>query len=155
LSVTDKASTGEFVSQIAIGDRSVTDTVRFRGGIMPAKWQTWVPFKIDKFRGSPAVQAMHPAARWGFWALLASEWQTEDCTVPDDPIELAELSGLGDELWAKYGPRIVRKFECVAPVGADGSPARLRNAVLFEEWREAKRIYEARLGSAQKTNAQR
>lgn len=113
---------------------------------MPAKWQQWMPFRIDAFKSSPAVQAMHPCARAGYLYLLACAWQTDDCTVPDDPIELADMSGLGDELWALHGPRILRKF-------GTGPGGRLQNSVCFEEWNEARRIFEARQSSANKTNS--
>jgi uncharacterized protein YdaU (DUF1376 family) len=104
---------------------------------MPAKWQQWMPFKIDAFRSSPAVQAMHPAARAGYLYLLASAWQTDDCTLPSDALELAEISGLGDELWQIHGPRILRKFS------PNGRPDRLQNPVLVEEWKAAKAVYDA------------
>jgi hypothetical protein len=108
-----------------------------------------MPFRIDAFKGSPAVQAMHPAARMGYLYLLSYAWQTEDCTVPSDQLELAENSGLGDELWVIHGPRIMRKFESVNGNG------RLRNQVCFEEWTEAKRVFEARRKSADRTNSLR
>jgi hypothetical protein len=102
---------------------------------MAERWQQWMPFHIDKFRGSPEVQAMHPAGRMGYLYLLASAWQTDDCTISAEPMDLATESGLGDELWALYGPRILRKFHAV-----DGG--RLRNDVVFEEWSETKRVWE-------------
>jgi hypothetical protein len=114
---------------------------------MAEKWQQWMPFHIDRFRGSPDVQAMAPAARIGFLYLLASAWQTDDCSISADPLDLATMSGLGDDAWATYGPRILRKF-----VFVDG---RLRNEVLFEEWSEAKRIFDARSLAAQRTNSER
>ncbi len=104
---------------------------------MPAKWQQWMPFKIDAFKGSPAVQAMHPAARMGYLYLLAAAWQSDDCTIPNDPFELAELSGLGDELWGLHGARILRKFGV-------GPNNRLLNHVLAGEWNEARRIFETK-----------
>lgn len=115
---------------------------------MAARWQQWMPFHIDRFRGSPDVQAMHPAARWGYLSLLASAWQSEDCTLSSDPIDLASASGLGDELWKQYGPRILKKFR------SDGH-GHLKNYVLEEEWLEAKRIFEARVSAAKSTNASR
>lgn len=114
---------------------------------MPAKWQQWMPFHIDRFKASPAVQAMHPVARIGYLYLLACSWQSEDCTIPADDDTLAELSGLGYELWAEHSTRILRKF-----VALDG---KLRNPSCYEEWREAKRIYEARQDSAKRTNTER
>lgn len=97
-----------------------------------------MPFHIDRFRGSPEVQAMHPAARMGYLYLLSSAWQTEDCTVSSDALDLATESGLGDEMWAVYGARILRNFKLL-----DG---RYRNAVVFEEWEKAKREFEKNHG---------
>ena len=115
---------------------------------MPQKWQQWMPFRIDAFKASPAVRAMHPAARAGYLYLLACAWQTEDCTIPLDALMLADMSELGDELWALHGERIVRKFEQI-------EGRKLRNAVLFEEWKEAKRVFEARREAANRTNSAR
>lgn len=114
---------------------------------MTERWQQWMPFHIDRFRGSPDVQAMHPIAKLGYIMLLASAWQTPDCAVADDPVELSIASSLGDDLWVTHGPRILRKFTAV-----DG---RLRNEVLFREWSEAKRIYESRSLAAKRTNVVR
>jgi uncharacterized protein YdaU (DUF1376 family) len=116
---------------------------------MAERWQQWMPFHIDRFRGSPDVQAMHPVARIGYLYLLASAWQTDDCTISDDPLDLASMSGLGDDLWAQYCPRILRKFQC------DEIGGRLYNPVLREEWSEAKRIFEARSAAAKKTTETR
>jgi hypothetical protein len=115
---------------------------------MAAKWQQWMPLKIDAFRASPAVQAMHPAARAGYIYLLLSAWQTDDCTVSADPLDLAETSGLGDELWALYGARIIRKFDMV-------EGGKLRNAVLYGEWKDAQTVFENRGKSLEKINAAR
>ena len=54
---------------------------RYEKILMPAKWQQWMPFRIDAFKGSPAVQAMHPSARSGYLYLLTYAWQTDDCTI--------------------------------------------------------------------------
>ena len=115
---------------------------------MAARWQQWMPFHIDRFRGSPHVQAMHPAARMGYLYLLAAAWQSEDCSLSSDPLDLAAASGLGDELWAQYGTRILTKFR-------RDEHGKLKNFVLFEEWQEAKRIFEARVSAAKSTNASR
>jgi uncharacterized protein YdaU (DUF1376 family) len=111
---------------------------------MAAKWQQWMPLKIDAFRASPAVQAMHPAARAGYIYLLLSAWQTDDCTVSADPIDLAEISGLGDDLWNQYSAKILRNFS-VLPCG------KLQNNVCFEEWSRAKFVFEARQDAAKRT----
>lgn len=104
-----------------------------------------MPFHIDRFKASPSVQAMHPAARAGYLYLLSCAWQSDDCTLPGDNFNLAEMSGLGDELWETFGPRIRRKFN-------EGPGGRLMNPVLSDEWNEAKRIFEARQASAKRTN---
>lgn len=105
--------------------------------------------EIDALRASPAVQAMHPCARSGYIWLLLDAWQTEDCTIPSDPIDLADKSGLGDELWATHGLRILRKFDQIE--GSD----RLRNQPQYERWTAAKAAYEKRHEAANKTNEQR
>ena len=115
---------------------------------MPAKWQQWMPFRIDAFKSSPAVQAMHPAARCGYLYLLSCAWQTEDCTISADPFDLAEMSGLGDELWAIHGPRILRKFTAL-------ESGRLQNEILFEEWKVAKKVFDRRQDAANRTNKHR
>jgi len=116
------------------------------GWPMSERWQQWMPFHIDRFRGSPDVQAMHPTAKLGYIMLLASAWQTTDCTLPNDPLELSIASSLGD-LWQEHSSRILRKFVLVE--------GRLRNEVLYREWSEAKRIYEARAASARRTVTER
>jgi hypothetical protein len=126
---------------------------------MPAKWQQWFPFKIEAFKSSPAVRALHPAARAGYIYLLAFAWQTDDCTIPNDSISLAEISELGDELWALHGPRILRKFEIViARSPSDNGTVtvkRLQNLILHQDWLEAKRVFESRRLSADRTNKHR
>ncbi len=52
---------------------------------------------------------------------------------------MAEISELGDELWAVYGERILRNFD---PAG----PGAVRNQVLFEQWEKAKQVWERRHG---------
>ena len=111
---------------------------------MPAKWQQWMPFKIEKFWSSPSVQAMSHAAQIGYLRLLGCQWQSIDGAVSPDPFDLAEQSGLGDEAWTQHGPRILRKFIVLK----DG---RLRNLPNYEDWCEAKRIFEARKTAALNT----
>jgi hypothetical protein len=105
-----------------------------------------MPMEVDALKASPAVQAMHPSARAGYVWLLLDAWQTDDCTIPNDPLELADKSGLGDELWTVYGIRILRKFERV-----DGSN-RLRNLPQYERWKAAKVVYEKKKNNAERTN---
>lgn len=111
---------------------------------MTAKWQKWMPFHIDRFMGSRYVQAMHPAARSGYLYLLAAQWQSDDCMLLFDDEELATLSGLG-VLWSDFGRTILRQFVII-------DDTKIRNSVLFEEWSEALRVFEARRKGANTVN---
>ena len=115
---------------------------------MAAKWQQWMPFHIDRFKASPAVQSMPPAARIGYLYLLSCCWQSPTCTISDDESSLAEMSGLGDELWKIHATRILRKFQ-------SDDQGRLTNFVLRAEWDEAQRVFDARKKSADRTNTAR
>ncbi|HEY1742072.1 MAG TPA: hypothetical protein VGG18_02830 [Granulicella sp.] len=112
---------------------------------MAERWQQWMPFYIDRFRGSMDMQALGPMGRSGFIYLLATAWQTDDCTLPADPAKLATASGFSEEEWALYAPRILEKFEQVGD--------RLRNQVLFKEWTAARDIFEKRRSGAERTNS--
>ena len=122
---------------------------------MAAKWQQWMPLYVDRFRGSASVQAMHPAARAGYLYLLLDAWQTDDCTISPDPVDLSERSGLGKKLWATHGSCILRKFDAVTVTVGDTVTERLRNEAEFKEWSEAKRVYESRHNAALRTNTER
>ena len=111
---------------------------------MAERWQQWMPLYIDRFRGSMDMQALGPMGRGAFIYLLATAWQTDDCTLPADPVKLATASGLDEEEWALYAPRILEKFEQVG--------GRLRNQVLFQEWTAARTIFEKRRSGAERTN---
>lgn len=115
---------------------------------MPAKWQQWMPFNIDAFKSSPAVRAMHPSARSGYLYLLAYAWQTDDCTLPQDQMDLAEISEIGDELWDQHGARIMRKFQLL-------ESGRYQNATLFEEWDKARRIFAKNHASPEEVSRKR
>jgi uncharacterized protein YdaU (DUF1376 family) len=90
---------------------------------------------------------MKSAARSGYLYLLSSAWQTDDCCLPDDDAELIVLAGMADEEWAQHGPTIRRRF-----VKTENG---LRNEVEFEEWNEAKRVFESRQTNARRTNTKR
>jgi hypothetical protein len=117
---------------------------------MPAKWQRWIPFDIDAFFGSPAVQVMSQDAQMGYLRLICAQWQTDECALPIDPMTLAEKSGMGDEKWAVHGPRILRQFPAI-----DGAIGLIRNLPCYLRWKEAKRVYDARRDSARKTTETR
>jgi uncharacterized protein YdaU (DUF1376 family) len=115
---------------------------------MAARWQQWMPFHIDRWKGSPHVQAMRPTARAGYLYLLTAAWQTEDCSLPSEDEELVVLAGLTDEEWAEHGAKIRRRFS----VGPD---RRMFNPVLRREWADAKRVFESRQDGARRTNRAR
>ena len=148
-----QASTGDFADgqnpQVGGSVLRPIPSASSERGKMVAKWQQWMPFRIDAFKSSPAVQAMCSSARSGYLYLLACAWQTEDCTIPNDPILLAEMSGMGDELWVLHGPRILRKFHPI-----EGTE-KLRNDVCYQEWLEAKRVFDSRRQAADRTNTAR
>lgn len=135
---------------------SISRQPQLRRGIVPQKWQRWIPFEIDAFFGSSAVQAMHPAAQMGYWRLLCAQWQTDDCSLSGDPLDLAEKSGLGDELWALYGPRILRQFPTLSERSAStNGTLSVRNPQCYEKWEEAKKVAERRKSGAERTNSVR
>ena len=83
---------------------------------MPAdKWQQWMPFHIDRFCGSRKVQSMTPAARAGYLYLLCSQYQSVDCTIPDDNEELAHPFGAGE---IDLGTRKKYVAEAISPHNA-------------------------------------
>ena len=115
---------------------------------MPASWQQFIPFYIDAFKSSPAVQAMHPAARAGYWYLLSQAWQSEDCALPADDKRLMEISGLGARLWKKHRANVLENFETLD----DG---RLRNVVCHRLWQEAEKVSKRNAAAREKTGEQR
>jgi uncharacterized protein YdaU (DUF1376 family) len=122
---------------------------------MAARWQQWMPLYSDRFLGSMDVQSMEPAAFKAYVRLLFYAWQTDDCTVPSDPDELAAYSGIGKRLWAKHSQSVMRKFVAVNVTVGDTVTVRMYNAVELELWSEAKRIHEARRNAADETNKTR
>lgn len=100
-------------------------------------WQQWMPFHIDRWRGSLHVQGMPAAAKTGYLYLLAAQWQSVDSSLPNDDYELQILSSLTQEEWARLGTLILRRFT----KRADG---KLANAALATEWTETKHRWEAK-----------
>jgi uncharacterized protein YdaU (DUF1376 family) len=122
---------------------------------MAAKWQQWMPLYIDRFLGSEDVQMMEADAFKGYVCLLLAAWQTDDCTLPIEPDELARKSRLGAKKWAKFGAKVMRKFRTVTVTVSDTVTERCRNDVEFEIWAEAKRVFDARSASGHHTNEKR
>ncbi len=113
---------------------------------MAAKWQQWMPWYIDRFMASRYVQDMHPSAQMGYMYLIAAQWQSDDCCLPDDEEDLAVLSGLKKwNLWSEFSKAILRQFPRI-------ESGQRQNAVCCEIWLEAKRVFEARRDSAKNTN---
>lgn len=102
---------------------------------MASPWQQWMPFHIDRFRGSLHVQGMPAAAKIGYLYLLAAQWQSEDCSLPNDDFELQILSGLTQEEWTRLGVLILRRFHT-------REDERLANVALTTEWTETKRRWD-------------
>jgi uncharacterized protein YdaU (DUF1376 family) len=122
---------------------------------MAAKWQQWMPLYIDRFLGSEDVQMMEADAFKGYVCLLLAAWQTDDCTLPINPDELARKSRLGAKKWAKFGAEVMRKFRMVTVTVSGTVTERYRNDVEFEIWTEAKRVFDARSAAGNHTNKQR
>lgn len=78
----------------------------------PAKWRDWYPHKIDKWRGSLAVQGMSDGAYRGYHNLLMSQWQSLDGMLPAADKELARLSGLFSR-WKDFREEILDNFQKV------------------------------------------
>jgi hypothetical protein len=101
----------------------------------PAKWRDWYPHKIDKWRGSLAVQGMSDGAYRGYHNLLMSQWQSFDGKLPITDKELARLSGLFSR-WNEFKEEIMENF--IEEEEGD----RLLNVVQYAEWQRAKQISE-------------
>lgn len=100
---------------------------------MAAAWQLWMPLYIQRLKSNPFVIAMHPSARAGYIWLVTEQWQTDDCTLPNDIKTLKVMSGLGT-YWDEQKEEILERFN------AEGD--RLRNTLCYELWMEAKARYE-------------
>ena len=101
----------------------------------PAKWRDWYPHKIDKWRGSLAVQGMSDGAYRGYHNLLMSQWQSFDGKLPTTDKELARLSGLFSR-WNEFKEEIMENF--IEEEEGD----RLLNVVQYVEWQRAKQVSE-------------
>ena len=99
----------------------------------PAKWRDWYPHKIDRWRGSLAVQGMSDGAYRGYHNLLMSQWQSRDGMLPTSDKELARLSGLFSR-WKEFRDEILENF---IPAGD-----RIVNTVQYAEWQRARQISE-------------
>ena len=115
---------------------------------MAERWQQWMPFHIDRWRGSVHVQAMRPAARIGYLYLLASAWQSDDCSLCDDYEELQVQAGLDDEEWKENSEKILRRF-------TKREDGRFVNAVLLSEWTQAEEKFKGNQARAEATNRKR
>jgi uncharacterized protein YdaU (DUF1376 family) len=94
------------------------------------------------------VQALHPTARAGYVWLLMRQWDTEDCSLANNPATLAANAGLSAADWKTHGPEILKRFDHT-------DNGRLRNAVCFEAWTNVGAAYEAQRLAAERTNAKR
>jgi len=97
-----------------------------------AKKRPWFPFFASDWLGSTKRAMMTPDQRGAYIDLLAHQWNTPDCTLPDDDEALAALSGLG-EGWLNGASRLLRL--CFPP--ASGKLGYLANERLVEIRAEA------------------
>jgi uncharacterized protein YdaU (DUF1376 family) len=94
-------------------------------------------FYVNDWLGSPNIMLMTPAEEGAYIRLLAIEWGSDDCGLPNDDKELAILSRLG-EGWFNGASTKIRK--CFIEKGT-----RLYNKRLLQErkkqeiWREKSR----------------
>ena len=115
---------------------------------MAERWQQWMPFHIDRWRGSMHVQAMRAAARIGYLYLLAAAWQSDDCSLSDDDEELQIRAALDDEEWKENSAAILRRF-------TKNEDGRLVNVVLHSEWKRAEEKFKTNQARAEATNKKR
>ena len=115
---------------------------------MAERWQQWMPFHIDRWRGSMHVQAMRAAARMGYLYLLAAAWQSDDCSLRDDDEELQIRAALDDEEWKENSATILRRF-------TKREDGRLVNDVLLSEWKRAEEKFKTNQARAEATNRKR
>ena len=115
---------------------------------MAERWQQWMPFHIDRWRGSMHVQSMRAAARMGYLYLLAAAWQREDCSLRDDEEELQIQAALDDEEWKEHSAAILRRF-------TKREDGRLVNTVLLAEWKIAEEKFKTNQARAVATNKKR
>lgn len=81
--------------------------------------QSTVMIIVSKWLGSTKIQAMKPDEEGAYLRLLLSASQMDDCGLPDDDNELANLSRLGNDWFKKpklssltRGQRIRQCFRC-------------------------------------------
>lgn len=67
------------------------------------------PFYPDDWLASTKRALMSPAERGAYIDLLAHQWNDPTCTLPDDDVALAALSGLGAD-WPKHASRMRQAF---------------------------------------------
>ncbi len=100
------------------------------------------PLYTDDWLGSTAIALMSPAEEGAYIRLLAYEWNSGDCSLPDDNKELAVLSRLGKAWGNGSGAKIRKNF-----VVRDG---RLYNLRMIEIWEEQKEYRERRTEAGKK-----
>ena len=93
-------------------------------------------FYAKDWLSSPRVQLMTPSQRGAYIQLLAYCWDSGDCSLPDDDIKLAALSGLGQE-WSNGSSTPVRECFILHPVksGHLTNDRLYKERVKQEEWR--------------------
>lgn len=88
-------------------------------------------FYVRDWLSSKKIVMMTLEEEGAYIHLLAHCWDSPDCTLPDDDLELAQLSRMG-ERWLNGGSSTLRK--CFVP--HPRKPERLTNLRLLEEFRK-------------------
>ena len=94
-------------------------------------------FYASDWLSSPRILIMTPAERGGYINLLAYQWLSPDCSLPDDDKVLAEMSGLR-EGYFKGSSRVLRDCFPAHPT-ISGRIANEKLLGLYaerQEWRE-------------------
>ena len=102
----------------------------------PASRLDWWPLNADQWLGSTSILLMTPAEEGGYVRLLCHAWNSKDCSLPNDPKQLASLSRLGRAWHRGSGEKILKCFEVRGQ--------KLYNLRLEIEHKEARRLQKKR-----------
>lgn len=106
---------------------------------MSSAGRPWFKFYAADWLADPEVMAMTCIQRGVFIQLLAAQWQTSDCTLPEDMAFLRCIGGASERDWNKCCPFVERLFPVcsggvrVCSDGVQSKRANLRLRVEFEK----------------------
>jgi len=90
-------------------------------------------FYPDAWLGSSNILCMTPEAEGAYIHLLCVEWNTDDCSLPDNDEELANLSRLVEK-WFNHKDKILKNF--IRKVGKLYNERLLKEREKQAKWRE-------------------